>query len=155
MPLLRPVIFLFLLCTAVAAAETFRVATYNLQNYLHAPVGTRPAKSEEGKARIRESIRATRADVLALQEVGSTNALLELRDRLKSEGHDYPHWELVHAWDTNIHVAVLSRFPIIARRSHTNDAFLLFGRKLRVKRGFAEVDIQVNGRTHSPSSPRT
>ena len=39
--------------------------------------------------------------------------------------------------------AVLSRFPITARRSHTNDSFLLSGRRFRVSRGFAEVDIQV------------
>jgi endonuclease/exonuclease/phosphatase family metal-dependent hydrolase len=41
-------------------------------------------------------------------------------------------------------VAVLSRFPIVARRSHTNDSFLLSGRRFRVGRGFAEVDLQVS-----------
>lgn len=120
------------------------MATYNVQNYLDVPVGTRPAKSDLAKAKIRESIHATKADVIALQEVGSTNALLELRGSLKRDGSDYPHWELVHAWDTNIHVAVLSKFPIVARRSHTNDSFLLFGKRHYVKRGFVEVDIRVN-----------
>jgi endonuclease/exonuclease/phosphatase family metal-dependent hydrolase len=38
---------------------------------------------------------------------------------------------------------VLSRLPIVARRPHTNDQFLLDGRRFRVERGFAEVDIQV------------
>src|SRR5262249_35214973 len=33
---------------------------------------------------------------------------------------------------------------ITARRPHTNDSFLLFGRRFRVSRGFADVDIQVN-----------
>jgi endonuclease/exonuclease/phosphatase family metal-dependent hydrolase len=55
-----------------------------------------------------------------------------------------PQWEFVTGHDTNVHVAVLSRFPIVARRSHTNDSFLLDGRKCHVSRGFAEVDIQVN-----------
>ena len=36
----------------------------------------------------------------------------------------------------------MSRLPIIARRPHTNDLFLLDGRQFRVERGFAEVDIQ-------------
>jgi endonuclease/exonuclease/phosphatase family metal-dependent hydrolase len=63
---------------------------------------------------------------------------------LKAEGLDYPHWEHVSGWDTNIYVAVLSRFPIVARRSHTNDSFLLSGRRFRVGRGFAEVDLQVS-----------
>jgi endonuclease/exonuclease/phosphatase family metal-dependent hydrolase len=128
------------------SAETFRVATYNVQNYLDAPSGTRPPKSDTAKAKIRESIRATKADVLALQEMGSTNALLELRDSLKREGCDFPFWEHVSAWDTNIHVAVLSRFPIAARRPHTNDSFLLFNKRHFVKRGFAEMDIRVNDR---------
>ena len=126
------------------AAEQFRVATYNLNNYLEAPSGTRPVKSAASKAKIREGLRLVQADVVALQEMGSTNGLLELRDSLKADGLDYPYWELVRGFDTNIHVAVLSRYPIVARRPHTNDAFLLFGRRFEVSRGFAVVDIRVN-----------
>ena len=129
---------------SLPAADTFRIATYNLQNYLDAPSGTRPAKSDEAKVKIRESIRATKADVIALQEMGNTNALLELRDSLKRDGCDFPFWEHLSAWDTNIHVAVLSKFPIVACRPHTNDSFVLFNKQHHVKRGFAEVDIRVN-----------
>jgi endonuclease/exonuclease/phosphatase family metal-dependent hydrolase len=132
--------------SSLPAAETVRVATYNLENYLDAPSGTRPAKSPEGKAKIRQSLCIIKADVVALQEIGGANVLMELRASLKSEGLDYPFWEHVSGWDTNIHVAVLSRFPITARRPHTNDSFLLFGRRFRVSRGFAEVDIKVNDR---------
>jgi endonuclease/exonuclease/phosphatase family metal-dependent hydrolase len=136
-----------LLCTALAIhGATFRVATYNVQNYLDGPAGTRPAKTAEAKAKVRESIRASGADVIALQEIGGTNALAELCENLRRDGCDYPFRELVHAWDTNINVAVISRFPIVARRPHTNDSFLLFGKRHYVKRGFAEVDIQVNSR---------
>lgn len=146
MPIHARCLAALLLCVAwsLPAAETFRVATYNVQNYLAAPVGTRPAKSEAAKAKIRESIRATQADVIALQEMGDTNALLELRDSLRREGCDFPYWEHVRAWDTNIHVAVLSKFSIIACHPHTNDSFLLFNKRHFVKRGFAEVEIRVN-----------
>jgi endonuclease/exonuclease/phosphatase family metal-dependent hydrolase len=34
----------------------------------------------------------------------------------------------------------------VSRRPHTNNAFLLFGRRFQVSRGFAEVTIQVNPR---------
>jgi endonuclease/exonuclease/phosphatase family metal-dependent hydrolase len=142
MSLLLRIILLSAALTA-QAAQTFRVGTYNVQNYLLEPIGTRPAKSEASRAKIRESIRALNADVLALQEVGGTNALLELREGLRREGVDYSHWELVHAWDTNIQVAVLSKFPITARNPHTNDSFVLLGKQYRVKRGFGEVRIQV------------
>ncbi len=130
-------------CSASFAAGTFRVATYNVENYLDQPTESRPhAKSAEARAKIRESIRAANPDVLALQEMGTTNALLELRASLKAEGLDFPFWEFVQGADTNIHLAVLSRFPILARRPHTNDLFLLDGRQFRVERGFAEVEIQ-------------
>lgn len=133
-------------CASASGAQMFRVGTYNVQNYLLEPVGTRPAKSEASRAKVCESIRALNADILALQEVGGTNALLELRERLRRSGIDYAHWELVNAWDTNIQVAVLSKFPITARQPHTNDSFVLLGKQHRVKRGFAEVRIEVNDR---------
>jgi len=126
------------------AAGTFSIATYNLENYLDESVGHRPRKSEAAKAKVRESIRALHPDVLAMQEMGSTNALLELRASLNSEGLDYPYWEHVTGFDTNIHVAILSRMPFAARRPHTNEGFLLRGRRFHVSRGFAEVDVQVN-----------
>lgn len=125
------------------AAETFSVGTYNVENYLDAPAGTRKAKTPAAKAKLREMIRELDADVLALQEMGGTNALLELRAALRAEGCDYPHWEHVQGADTNIHVAVLSRFPLGPRRPHTNDNFLLGGRRFQVGRGIAEVDVRV------------
>jgi endonuclease/exonuclease/phosphatase family metal-dependent hydrolase len=126
-------------------AEVFRIAEYNVENYLDQPTETRHfAKSTEARAKIRESIRALKPDVIALEEMGGTNALLELRASLKTEGLDFPYWEHVSGFDTNIHVAVLSKFPITARRPHTNENFLLDGRRFSVSRGFADVDIQVN-----------
>ena len=120
-----------------SGAELFRVATWNLENYLDASVGSRRAKSEESKAAVREIIQRIKPDVLAVQEVGTTNALMEVREAL-----NFRHWEYVSGHDTNIHLAVLSRFPIIARRQYTNDSYLLFGRRHRMSRGFAEVTIQ-------------
>src|SRR6478735_4319926 len=87
-----------------------------------------------------------KADVIAFEEMGELSALLELRDSLKADGIDLPHYEHVSGWDTNIHVAVLSRFPIVARNSHTNLSYLLNGRRFHVSRGFSEVDIQVNSK---------
>src|SRR4029434_2970483 len=136
---LHALIAFFFVCAAegrVVAASTFRVATYNLDNNVDMSAGTAPAKSAESKAKIREAIRALKPDVLALQEIGATNALLELRESLNADGVTFPYWEFVLGFDTNSHVAVLSKFPIIARRPHTNDAFLLYGRRFRVSRGF-------------------
>lgn len=128
---------------ALAAAPHFTVGTFNLENYTHGSSPSRPAKSEASRNKVRESIRALEADVLGLQEIGDTNALQELRASLKRGGMDYPYWEHVSGYDTNICVGVLSRFPVVARRPHTNDGFLLYGRRFRLTRGIAEVDVQV------------
>ena len=127
-----------------ARAETFRAATYNVENYLDDTASRCCVKSAESKSKVRECIRALRPDVLALQEMGSVAALLELRAALQAEGLDFPHWEHVTGSDANVHVAILSRFPFSARRPHTADSFELGGQRFRVRRGFAEVDVQVN-----------
>jgi endonuclease/exonuclease/phosphatase family metal-dependent hydrolase len=136
-------IFAFILFCPNLFAQTFRVATYNVENYLDQPTESRHVvKSLEAKAKVRQVIEAMKPDVLALEEMGSTNALMELRASLKSEGHDFSFWDYVEGSDTNIHVAVLSKFPIVARYPHTNDEFLLDGKRFRVERGFAEMEIQ-------------
>lgn len=144
MKLFRAAFFAIALVTgATAGAEIFRVAAYNVENYLDQPTESRHyIKSAEAKAKIRESIKAIHPDVLALEEMGSTSALLELRASLKTDGLDFPYWEHIQSYDTNIHVAVLSRLPIVARHPHTQENFLLDGKRMQVKRGFAEVEIQ-------------
>jgi endonuclease/exonuclease/phosphatase family metal-dependent hydrolase len=127
-----------------AGAETFRVATYNVETYLDTPTQTRPVKSPAARAQVQRNLLALKPDVVALQEMGGTSALRELQDSLKAAGLDLPYWEHVAGFDTNIHVAILSRFPFTARRPHTNDDFLLGGRRFRVSRGFGEVDVRVN-----------
>ena len=97
-------VFVFaLFCSTACAADTFRVATYNVENYLDQPTESRKVvKSDIARAKVRESIRALNPDVIALEEMGAANALLELRASLKAEGLDYPYWEHVQGWDTNI-----------------------------------------------------
>jgi endonuclease/exonuclease/phosphatase family metal-dependent hydrolase len=133
-----------LLALSGQAQDTFTIATYNVENYLLTATQTRQPKPPESRAKVVENILAMKPDVIAFEEMGATNAFFELKAALKKGGLDYPHWEHVRGWDTNIHVAVLSRFPITARRPHTNGSYLLGGRRLHVSRGFAEVDIKVN-----------
>jgi endonuclease/exonuclease/phosphatase family metal-dependent hydrolase len=131
---------------AEAMAGVIRVATYNVETYLDQSTETRPrVKSAEAKEKVCESIRILNPDVIALEEMGGTNALLELRGSLGAGGQHFDYWEEVQGFDPDIHVAVLSKLPIVASRPHTNDDFLLDGRRMRVKRGFAEVDIAGGG----------
>ena len=134
----------WVLAGAVSAAEVFTVATYNLENYIDHVTRGRPIKSPESRAQIRKILLSFRPDVLAVQEIGLKSALLELRDSLRKEGLDYPYWEHVGGWDTNIYVGVLSRFPIVERHSVSREFYLLHGKRFQISRGFAEVVIQVN-----------
>lgn len=146
---LNIIAFALLLLTAyTAGAADIRIGTYNLENYIDHNAQGRPGKSDASKQKIRESIKALRADVIALQEIGLPSALQELRASLKQDGVDYPYWEHVSGFDTNIFVAVLSKYPFTAKRAHTNASYLLNGRRLQMSRGIAEVDITV-GQTYN------
>ena len=127
-------------------AGTLTVATYNLEFYVDRPTLSYEPKPESARAIIRESIRAINPDVIALQEIGTTNSLLELRSALKKEGLDFPHWQHVGAWDTNLHVAFLSKHPFTAVRHHTNENYLHRGRRFHVLRGFGEVEVEFENR---------
>lgn len=127
----------------IADVPRFKVVTYNLENYLVERSGTRVPKPEASRRKVAETLITIRPDVLAVQEIGPTNALLELQSRLRQAGLDLPHWEHVPGYDTNIFVAVLSRFPIVARRPHPREDFLLEGRRFKTSRGLLEIDLEV------------
>jgi endonuclease/exonuclease/phosphatase family metal-dependent hydrolase len=128
---------------AAEAPITFSVASYNVENYLLSKVGTRSAKSPEARAQVCNNILEMKPDVLALQEMGDTNALLELRNALKLGGLDYPVWEHLSGPDPDIHLAVLSRFPLSDRQLHARESYLLEGRRFQVGRGFLQVSVRV------------
>lgn len=134
------------LCPGVRGADEVRLATYNIENYLLSAGGNRAAKPEAAKAAVAEFLAGLRADIVGLQEVGGLEGLEDLRQRTARLGWEYGHWEHVRGWDTNIQVALLSRHPIVARRSHTGDAYLVSGRRYRVSRGILEVDVRVGAR---------
>jgi endonuclease/exonuclease/phosphatase family metal-dependent hydrolase len=120
---------------------TLTVATYNLEFYVDHPALGVPPKSLEARQLIRQSIKRMNPDVIALQEMGSTNAFRELVFALRADGLDFPYAEYVKAADSNLHLAFLSKVPIVARRPHTNQSFLYQGRRFHVLRGFAEIDL--------------
>ena len=131
------------------AQQSFRVATYNVENFILEPIQNRPLKKPFAQAKIVESILAARPDVIALQEMGKKTALARLQAALKAKGLNLPHAEHLSAFDTAIHVAYLSRFPFKKITRHDNESYLLNGRRLHVSRGFAEVEIALGGYSFS------
>ena len=134
----------FGLAISLWAAEHFTVATYNLEQFGLGAHEEGVVKSPESRGKIVEAIQAMSPDVLALQEIEGTNALMALRAELKNKGVEYPYWELVEGADTNRNVAILARLAIAGRTPHANLSFLLHGRRHPISRGFAEVRIRVS-----------
>jgi endonuclease/exonuclease/phosphatase family metal-dependent hydrolase len=125
-----------------ADARSVTVATYNLENYLATPRGSRPAKSAESRRTIRQILVQVKPDVLALQEIGGMDALGELQASLAEAGWSMPHREMVRGYDTNIFVALLSRIPLLSRQLHDQEGFLLRGKRFRTTRGILEAEFQ-------------
>lgn len=131
---------------AAQGADTFKVVSYNLKNYLDIEVPGRHPKPVEERDRIRKHIVAVQPDVIAFQEVGRESALLELRDSLKKDGLDLPYWAHTKGWDTNIFVAVLSKHPIKKVHERKPLTYLLNGKRLHMSRGVCDVEIEVDGK---------
>lgn len=139
-------IFLAGACLADQSTGTFTVATYNLQNWVlmeRRGVSNAPKPANEQKEIVNVLV-TVKPDVLAVEEMGTTNELAELRNSLRERGLDYPHTEWIQGADPTRHVALLSRFPIVERLSHTNDTYQLNGQPMRIERGILDVRVQVN-----------
>ncbi len=126
--------------------NTFVVAAYNVENWVlmerHGQQN-RPKPVKEKKA-VFDVLASIHPDVLGIEEMGTTNELAELAAGLRKKGLDYPYREWIEGADTNRHVSLLSRFPIVERFSHTDYTYLLDGQPRRMERGVLDVKIRVN-----------
>lgn len=134
------------------AAEPAEIVfcSYNLENYAEgkppagkARVGTK-AKSEAAVAALVAIVQDIQPDILGVCEMGSAEKLAEFQLRLKAAGVDLPEKEFVEAADEDRHLALLSRFPIVARHSQTDVRFTLNGQEERLRRGILDVTVEVN-----------
>ena len=142
-------LLLFALVPRLAAEpKGIVVATYNLENY----VGAEPVKggaSRRGKPKTEKAIEAVirivkeiSPDILGVCEMGSPERFEDFKKRLADEGLGYTDSEYVQAADPDRHLALVSRFPIVARQSQTDVPFELNGQPEKVRRGFLDVTIQ-------------
>lgn len=152
-PLFRSLLFV-VSCMTVSfslSAESIRLATYNLNNYLimdrHVGARWRPAypKPEADKSIIRQVIKDTAPDVLALQEIGTPPFLEELRADLALEGIHYPYAIHMEAEDPVRHIALLSKIAPAEVVKHTDLDFKYLDSRESVKRGMLEVSFDQAG----------
>jgi endonuclease/exonuclease/phosphatase family metal-dependent hydrolase len=137
---------------APSAANTIRLATYNIRNYnsinrrIDGEFKPNWPKPEEEKTAVRKVILAAHPDILALEEMGPGEELAELQRDLAAEGLTYTYTALVNGPDPDRHIALLSRVPLGGVHPRETISYKLGADEKQVSRGLLEVDVVTNGR---------
>lgn len=147
--LLALLVFLRLLLPLPAAQEIV-VATYNVENYVSAQpkqpgekYATRAKPEKEIEALIRV-IKDINPDILGVCEMGSPERFEDFKKRLQEAGLGYVDSEYLQGADPDRRLALVSRFPIVARQSRGDVPYELNGQPQKVRRGILDVTVQVN-----------
>jgi endonuclease/exonuclease/phosphatase family metal-dependent hydrolase len=145
-------------CTAIFAqepkpaaqqAETIRFCSYNVKNWLlmDRKYGERveiASKPEKEKARVVDIIRSINPEILGLCEIGGESDLMDLKQRLKLAGVDYPHYEVANGGDETRRLGLLSKFPIVGRNSQRNLSYTIGETVFPMQRGILDATVEVN-----------
>jgi endonuclease/exonuclease/phosphatase family metal-dependent hydrolase len=137
--------------SAFLAAEPSEIVVcqYNVRNYVNTkPAGegqkyathAKPLAEIEALVRI---IKEINPDILGVCEMGTPDRFEDFKQRLAEAGLGYRDFEYVQAADQDRHLALLSRFPIVARTSATDVSYEIDGKVEKVRRGFLDVTVQV------------
>jgi len=131
-----------------AAEGEITFVAYNLWNYLAMDrriggetVDDAPKPADQIAALI-HAISLARPDILGVCELGDESFLADLQNRLKKIGIDLPHTEMVTAANQqNRNLALLSRFPIVARHSRDDLSYRIDDTVLPLQRGILDVVV--------------
>jgi endonuclease/exonuclease/phosphatase family metal-dependent hydrolase len=91
-----------------------------------------------------EIIRKISPDILGVCEMGSQERFADFQKRLADAGLNYTDSEYLVGPDESRRLALVSRFPIVARNSRPDVSFELNGQPEKVRRGILDVTVQVN-----------
>jgi len=146
--LLRLFLFLLLVGGSLAAKE-FTFAAYNVANYapLPEPGREKPRKSAEATAALHGIIATLNADILGVCEMGGPRQFEAFRQRLAESGLGYADFEYVEGGDADRHLALASRYPIVARNSRADLVLESDFSHEKMRRGILDVTIAVTPET--------
>lgn len=145
MPLLLALLALLYAGLWPVAAREFTFACYNVENY--APLiekgQKKPRKNAEATQALHEVIAALNADILGVCEMGGPEQFEEFKRRLGESELGYAHFEYVDGGDPDRHLALASRFPIVASQSRSDLVLESDFSHERLRRGLLDVTIAV------------
>ena len=139
----------FVVATGTACGKDFVFAGYNVENY--APVAIpgetksgRPGKTAEAAGAVVQVVQEIGPDILGVCEMGTAPQFEEFRKRLEAAGLGYCDFEWVESADPARHLALASRFPIVARQSVADLPYESHGMRQKVRRGFLDVTVEIH-----------
>jgi endonuclease/exonuclease/phosphatase family metal-dependent hydrolase len=145
--------FLLVSSLALAADPTSYIfCSYNLKNWLkmerYVDGETLPSagKPEDEKRRVLSILTKIHPDVLGVCEVGDESDVLDLQKRLKAAGIDLPHLERAHGGDPTRTLALLSRFPLLARNSQRSLSYKMGDRLMPFQRGILDATVEFHAK---------
>lgn len=116
-----------LFCSTLFGEKILKIATYNVENLFdlkksgheyneYVPNSSSLWNQKNYKIKLKniaQVIKEIDADIIALQEVESLQALLDLRFALKQNGLYYQYYSIADKKNTTIKVALLSKLPLV------------------------------------------
>ena len=131
---------------------TLKIATYNVENlfdlqrsgyeyeeYIPYTKSNWNDKTYRIKLKnLAKVIKDIDADILALQEIESLQALKDLRYTLKRQGLYYPYYKIADLKNTTVKVAILSKIPFVSTREIAVTSSYKY-------RNILEVKFKING----------
>lgn len=124
---MKIVIFLLMFITLIMGDTTLKIATYNVENLFDLGndttrypeyISNGPSEWNDKNYKIKlknisQVIKDIDADIIGLQEIGSLEALKDLRFALKQRGLYYQYYQIADSKNTSVKVAILSKIPFL------------------------------------------
>ena len=121
------ILLILLFITTLYGSHILKIATYNVENlfdlqrsgyeYQEYIPFTKSRWNKQNYQKklnnIARVIRDINADIIALQEIESLQALKDLRYTLKRKGLYYPYYKIANLKNTTVKVALLSKIPFV------------------------------------------
>lgn len=124
---MKYILLALLLSASLFGDKILKIATYNVENLFdlqksgfeyseYVPNGSSEWNQKNYKIKLKniaQVIKDIDADIIALQEIESLQALLDLRFALKQSGLYYEHYAIADKKNTTVKVAILSKIPFL------------------------------------------
>jgi len=121
------ILLVLLISASLFGDKILKIATYNVENLFdlqksgyeyseYVPNGSSEWNQKNYKIKLKniaQVIKDIDADIIALQEIESLQALLDLRFALKQNGLYYEHYAIADKKNTTVKVAILSKIPFL------------------------------------------